>query len=104
MRKRRACDQPILRCYSTEKVPENFTSLPVIGKMFLIFKIFFLCGSLLKVFLELVTKLLLFMFWFFGQEACRILAPLPGIKLVPPALNGEVLTTGLPGRSPGRNF
>ena len=45
-----------------------------------------------------------FTFWFFGQEACRILAPWPGTELVPPALKGEVLTTGLPGRSPGRNF
>ena len=34
------------------------------------------------------------MFWFFGHEACGILAPRPGIEPAPPALEGEVLTTG----------
>ena len=45
------------------------------------------------------------MFWFFGSEACGILAPQPGIKPAPPSLEGEVffledevLTTGLPGK------
>ena len=42
------------------------------------------------------------MFWFFGHEACGILAPWPGIEPTPPALEGEVLTTGLPGKSPER--
>ena len=37
--------------------------------------------------------------WFFGPEACGILAPQPGIELASPAWEGEVLTTGLPGRS-----
>ena len=40
-----------------------------------------------------------FMFWFFGREACGTLVPWPGIKPAPPALEGEVLTTGLPGKS-----
>ena len=41
------------------------------------------------------------MFWFFGSKACGILAPQwPGIESTPPALEGEVLTTGLPGKSP----
>ena len=39
------------------------------------------------------------MFWFFGREACGILAPWPGIKPAFPALEGEVLTTGLPGKT-----
>ena len=39
------------------------------------------------------------MFWFFGREACGILAPQPGIEPATPALEGEVLTTGLPGKS-----
>ena len=39
------------------------------------------------------------MFCFFGHEAWGILAPLPGIEPLPPALEGEVLTTGLPGKS-----
>ena len=30
------------------------------------------------------------MFWFFGCEACGILAPWPGIEPTPPALEGEV--------------
>ena len=39
------------------------------------------------------------MFGTFGQEAYRILAPRPGIKATPLALEGEILTTGLPGKS-----
>ena len=39
------------------------------------------------------------MFLFSGYEACGILAPWPGIKPVPPALEGEVLTTGPPRKS-----
>ena len=41
------------------------------------------------------------MFWFFGPKACGILAPPPGIKPIPPALEDEALTTGLPGKSLG---
>ena len=40
------------------------------------------------------------MFGFFGPEACGILAPRPGIEPAPPELEGEVLTTGPPGKSP----
>ena len=36
------------------------------------------------------------MFWLFGCEAHGILSPQPGIKSTCPALEGEVLTTGLP--------
>ena len=39
------------------------------------------------------------MFWVFGLETRGILAVLPGIQPVPPALEGEVLTTGPPGKS-----
>ena len=39
------------------------------------------------------------MLWFFGQEICGILAPWPEIEPAHPALEGEVLTTGLPGKS-----
>ena len=39
------------------------------------------------------------MFWFFGREVCGILAPRPGIEPTLPALEGEVLTTGLLGKS-----
>ena len=37
------------------------------------------------------------MFWFFGHTAHGILALQPGIEPAPPALEGEVLTTGQPG-------
>ena len=37
------------------------------------------------------------MFWFFGHEACGILAPWPGMEPTPPALEDEMPTTGLPG-------
>ena len=39
------------------------------------------------------------MFWSFGPEACGILAPWPGIKPAPPALEGQVPSTGLLGKS-----
>ena len=39
------------------------------------------------------------MFCFLGCKACGILAPQPGIESAPPALEGEVLATGLPGKS-----
>ena len=44
------------------------------------------------------------MFWVFGREAYGILTPRPGIKPAPPTLEGEVLTTGLPGNSQGHNL
>ena len=39
------------------------------------------------------------MFWFFGHAACVILSPQPGIEPALLALEGEVLTTGPPGKS-----
>ena len=39
------------------------------------------------------------MFWFFGLKTCGILAPKPGTEPTASALEGEVLTTGLPGKS-----
>ena len=52
-----------------------------------------------KVFIEFVTILLCFMFWPLVYEACGILVPQPGIEPTSPALEGEVLTTGPPGKS-----
>ena len=57
----------------------------------------FLMWTIFKVFIEFVTILLLF--WFYGHKACGILAPQPGIEPAPAALEGEVLTTGSPGKS-----
>ena len=39
------------------------------------------------------------MFWFFGLKAYGILGSWPGIEPAPPALEGEILTTGPPGKS-----
>ena len=51
--------------------------------------------------LSLLQCCFCFMVWFFSSEACENLAPQQGIEPTPPpALKGEVLTTGLPGKSP----
>ena len=55
--------------------------------------------TIFKVFIEFVTILFLFYALVFGRKVCGFLAPWPGIKPAPPALEGEVLTTGLPGKS-----
>ena len=67
----------------------------------LIFSRFFFCVDHLKslywLFCIIVSVLC------FGYLAIRhmgVLAPQPGIELTPPALEGKVLTTGLPGKSP----
>ena len=57
------------------------------------------CFFFLKSLLNLLQYCFCFMFWFFGPEAYGILAPQPGIEPAPPALEGEVLTTGPPGKS-----
>ena len=69
-------------------------------KIFLIFlKVFLMWTIFFKVFIKSVTILFLFvMFCFSGQDACGILTPQAGIKPTPPALEDEVLTTGLPGK------
>ena len=53
----------------------------------------------LKSLLNLLQYCFCFIFWFFGREACGILAPWPGIKPTPCALEDKVLTTGLPGKA-----
>ena len=65
------------------------------------FKDFFWRGPLFyKSLVNLLQYCFCFMFWFFGHEARGILAPRPGIKHAPPTLEGEVLITGPPGKSP----
>ena len=41
------------------------------------------------------------MFWYFGLYKSGISVPWPGIEPTPSALEGEVLTTRLPGKFPG---
>ena len=59
--------------------------------------------TILKIFTEFVTILLLLFkfcfFFFFGPEACGMLVPQKEIEPTPPALEGEILTTGLPEKS-----
>ena len=46
----------------------------------------------------------MFCFFFFGHEAFGVLALQAWIEPIPPALEDEVLTTGLPGKSPFLRF
>ena len=57
------------------------------------------CGPFLKDFIEFVKILLLFYVWVFFFSTCGILCSPPGIELTTFALEGKVLTTGLPGKS-----
>ena len=50
--------------------------------------------------LNLLQYWFCFMFWFFGSEARGTLVPWPGIERTSPALEGEVLTAGVPGKFP----
>ena len=64
-------------------------------------KIFFCDVDLFKSLYYICYNIVsVFMFWFFGCEACGILVPQSGIESAPLALEGKVLTTGLPGKSP----
>ena len=53
-----------------------------------------------KSLLNLLQYCFCFTFWFFGHKACGILASWPGSEPSPPALQGKILTTGLPRKSP----
>ena len=67
---------------------------------FFFFKIFFFLNvdPVLKSLLNLLQYCFCFMFWFFDLLACGVLAPPPGIKPAPPAVEGEVLIPRLPGK------
>ena len=80
-------------------VEKTVNKVPV-GLFHFFFKIFFLMWTIfLKSLLNVLQYCFCFMFWFFGREACGILAPRPGTEPAPAALEGEVLTTGPPGKS-----
>ena len=57
---------------------------------------FFLFIHIFKSLLNLLQYCSCFLFWSSGQEARGILGPWSGIEPTPPALEGEILTTGLP--------
>ena len=63
------------------------------------FKIFFLCGPFLKSIKFVTTIASVLTLGFFGLEACGVLAPQPEREHTPSVLEGQVLTTGLPGKS-----
>ena len=56
-------------------------------------------GPFKKSLLNLLEYYFYFMFWLPGWKACGILAPWPGMEATLPAVEGEVLTTGSPGKS-----
>ena len=60
----------------------------------------FTMWTIVKVFIEFVTKLLLFSVLVFWLKACGISAPRPGMELTPSALEDEIVTSGPPGRFP----
>lgn len=63
------------------------------------FEVFFDGDHILKPLLNLLQYCFCFMSWFFGHEACGILAPQPGAEPILLASEGEVLITRLPGKS-----
>ena len=56
-------------------------------------------GPFLKSLLNVLQYCFCLMFWAFAPEACRVLAPKPGIKPIPPALEDRILITWSPGKS-----
>ena len=66
---------------------------------FVCFVCVYVCGPFLKSLLNLLWHCLCPVFWSLGPEACGILVPWPGIRPTPLALEGQVPTTGPPGKS-----
>ena len=78
---------------------QSWLPVGITGEQFF-FKLFLMWTIFLKSLLNLLHYCFCSMlFWFFVHEACGIPAPWPGIKPTTPALEGEVLTTGPPGKS-----
>ena len=70
-----------------------------------ILRFFFYVDQFLKSLLNLLQLRLFFlMLWLTDHKACGILASQPGIEPTHPALEGEILTTGPPGKSLRENF
>ena len=76
----------------------------VIKYFFQRFFFFFDVDHFSKVFIEFVIILLLFYVLVFWPPGMWDLVPWPGIEPVPTALEGEVPTTGPPGKSPSLNL
>ena len=65
-----------------------------------IFFFFFGCGPFLKSSLNSRQYCFCFMFWFFGHYTCGFLIPQWGTEPTHAALEGKLLTNGLPGKPP----
>ena len=78
---------------------ENFGGWGSCSESFFFFFNCFWCGPFPKSLLNLSQHCFCSMSWSLGHEACGIPAPRPGIEPAPPTLEGEVPTTGLPGKS-----
>ena len=77
---------------------EDISFVPVMLNFQLRFLRFsFLTWTIFQIFTEFVPILLLF--YVLVLEPQVLWDPRPGIESAPPALEGEVLTTGLPGKS-----
>ena len=72
-------------------------------KVFLLFFLknffFVLCGPFFKSLLNFLQYCFCSMLWFSGYKAHGILVPWPGVEPTLPAMEGEVSTTGSPGKS-----
>ena len=90
-----------IQCKSHHRVNTYPKRWPDTKKKFLgFFKFFFVCvcvcGPFLKSLLNSLQHYVCCMFWFSGHQACRILAPWPGIEPVPPALGARCLNQRSP--------
>ena len=91
---------PNLQCSGCPVWPMSPTFWSYYNGFFFLRFFFFWCGLFLKSLLTFFYNIAsVFMFWFICCEACGISSPQPGIEPAPPAFEGKVLTTGLPGKS-----
>ena len=94
---------PSLNFYSTTTSTTKLLHLIFVTVFqFLVFflKIVFLRWTIFKVFSEFVTILFLFYVLVFGGQGTWDPSSQSGLEPTLPSLEGEVLTTGLPGKSP----
>ena len=75
------------------------TTYIFLAKCLYIFLKFFLMGTIFEVFIEFVPMFFVLCFAFLATGMWTLVLP-PGIESTPPALEGEVLTSGPPGKSP----
>ena len=71
---------------TTDQLSLHFKAEYQLKSPFFFLRLFDMDGPFLKSLLNLLQYYFCLMFWAFGPKACRILAPQPGIKPIPPAL------------------